>query len=198
MAWIRGDRVVLRAWERDDVRVRWEADQTPDPTEIIMRDWHEPPRSLQQREAEFDAAHEAETAGASLVIEHDGRPIGDINLFQVDQRNRSGFIGLSIWRPEDRDHGFGTDAIAALLRWAFRQYNLNRIELAVDPTNARAIHVYEKLGFTEEGRRRESHFGNGFYSDEVIMGILARDFEQRDRIERDRPQDTPAPEPIQG
>jgi hypothetical protein len=30
------------------------------------------------------------------------------------------------------------------------------------------------------------------------MGILARDFEQRDRLERDRPQDAPAPEPIQG
>jgi RimJ/RimL family protein N-acetyltransferase len=185
MAWIAGDRIVLRAWEREDARARWEADQTADPTEVRLRDWHEPPKSLQQREAEYDA-READESGATLafIIEAEGQPVGDVNLFSIDQRNRSAALGLSIWRPEHRDRGYGTDAIRALLRWAFRELNLHRVELSVDPGNARAVHVYEKLGFTPEGRRRESAFSNGGYVDELLMGILAHEFEQDDRMAR--------------
>ena len=56
MAWIAGERVILRAWEREDVHARWESDQTPDTSEMRLRDWHEPPRSLAQREQEFETA----------------------------------------------------------------------------------------------------------------------------------------------
>lgn len=178
MAWIAGERVILRSWERDDVRVRWETDQTPDNTEIRLRDWHEPPRSLQQREAEFDALQaEPDSTSVALIIEAEDRPIGDINLFHIDTRNSNAAVGMSIWRAEDRGRGYGSDAMRALLAWAFRQMNLHRVELSVDPSNAAAIAVYRKAGFAEEGRRREAHFSDGAYVDDIMMGILRRDFE---------------------
>jgi RimJ/RimL family protein N-acetyltransferase len=182
MAWIAGDRVVLRAWERDDVRARWESDQTVDATEMKLRDWHEAPRSLQQREAEFDAQiAEPDAATVPLIIEVDGRAVGDINLFQIDTRSANAALGLSIWRAEDRGKGFGTDAIVALLRWAFGQMNLHRVELSVDPRNTSAIHIYEKVGFVAEGRRREAHFVDGCYVDDMMMGLLREEFLARDR-----------------
>lgn len=178
MAWIAGERVVLRAWERDDVQVRWQTEQTTDTTEIRMRDWHEPPRSLQQREAEFEAQQaEPDATTVALIIEAEGRPVGDINLFHVEPRNSNAAVGMSIWRAEDRGRGFGSDAMRALLGWAFRQLNLHRVELSVDPANAAAIAVYRKAGFIEEGRRREAHFTDGAYTDDLMMGILRRDFE---------------------
>lgn len=181
MAWITGERVTLRAWEREDVRARWETDQTADSTEVRLRDWHEPPRSLQQREAEFDAQQSEPDAGTvALIIEADGRAVGDVNLFHYDAKNRNASIGLSIWRREDRDRGFGSDALRALMRWGFREFNLHRIELSVAPENERALHVYATLGFAIEGRRRESYFGDGRYNDEIIMGILRSEFEAHD------------------
>jgi len=177
MAWIAGERVVLRAWERDDVQLRWEADQTADPTEMRLRDWHEPPRSLAAREQEFEAAiAEPDESAVALIIEAEGRAVGDINLFEIDVRNRRASIGLSIWRQEDRGRGYGTDAMRALLGWAFREYNLHRVELSVDPANAAAIRVYEKLGFAHEGRRREAHYTGGAFVDDVMMGLLRSDF----------------------
>jgi RimJ/RimL family protein N-acetyltransferase len=177
MAWIAGEKVVLRAWEREDVQARWEADQTADPTEMRLRDWHEPPRSLAAREAEFDAAvAEPDESVVALIIEAEGRAVGDINLFEIDTRNRRAAIGLSVWRPDDRNHGYGTDAMRALLAWAFREYNLHRVDLSVDPANHAAIHVYEKLGFVREGCRREAHYTGGAYVDDMIMGLLQRDF----------------------
>lgn len=177
MAWIAGHRVILRAWERDDVRARWEADQTSDATEMRLRDWHEPPRSLAYREQEFETSvAEPDDHVVALIIEAEQRPVGDINLFEIDTRNRRASIGLSIWRPEDRNQGFGTDAMRAMLAWAFREYNLHRIDLSVDPANEAAIHVYERLGFVREGCRREAHWGGGKFVDDLIMGLLRRDF----------------------
>ena len=76
MAWIAGERVILRAWERDDVRAHWEAAQSADTPDERLRDWHEPPRSLVQIEAEFEAQQEDPTMPFALIIEADGRAGG--------------------------------------------------------------------------------------------------------------------------
>ena len=65
----------------------------------------------------------------------------------------------------------------ALIRWGFDELNLHRIELSVDPSNAAAIRVYEKLGFRSEGCRREAHFSGGVYIDDLQMGLLRSEFE---------------------
>jgi RimJ/RimL family protein N-acetyltransferase len=182
MAWIAGERVILRAWERDDIRARWEAEQSVEAAEAErLRDWHEPPRSLLRREQEWEAEQsEPDASVVSLVIVADGRAVGDVNLFQIDTRNRHALVGLSLWRSEDRDHGYGSDGLRAMLGWGFGHLNLHRIELAVDAGNERAIHVYEKLGFVREGRRRQHHFDGGTYHDELTMALLDHEFSALD------------------
>ena len=48
--------------------------------------------------------------------------------------------------------------------------------LKVFSFNERAIHVYEKVGFKEIGRRRKSYYLNGAYYDDVFMDILKEEF----------------------
>ena len=185
MAWIAGERIVLRAWERDDVRAHWEAAQTADALGQRMRDWLEPPKPLAQLEQEFEAnVADADPTVVRLIIEAERRAIGDIDLFHIEQRCRNAVVGLGIWRAEDRDRGYGTDALRTMLRWAFRHLNLHRIELSVEPDNVRAVRVYEKLGFVREGMRREHHYDDGCFRDELIMGLLGREFESIDRAAR--------------
>jgi RimJ/RimL family protein N-acetyltransferase len=181
MAWIAGDRVILRAWERDDVKLRWETEQTADESEPRLRDWHESPVSLARREADFDAlVAEPDATVVALVIVAGEQAVGDINLFEINTRNRCCRVGLSIWRTEDRGKGYGGDALRALLRWAFRELNMHRVELSVDPSNERAIRLYERLGFVREGVRREAHYDAGRFIDDVQMGLLDREFEARE------------------
>src|SRR2546430_17346872 len=107
MAWIAGERIILRAWERDDVRSRWEADQSADSEAQRLRDWHEPPRSLTRREQDFDAEQaEADPTAISLIIEAEGPPGRGINLFQIDTRDAPALIWLSIWRRGEWDKGY--------------------------------------------------------------------------------------------
>ena len=181
MAWIAGEHVVLRAWERDDLRTHWESSQTADALGQRLRDWHEPPRSLQQLEQDFDNWHaDPDPSVVRLIIEADGRAVGDIDLFHIDQRDRNALVGLGIWNADDRNRGYGGDALRAMLRWAFRHLNLHRVELSVEPENVSATRVYEKLGFVLEGLRREHHYDDGCYHDEQIMAILRREFEARE------------------
>lgn len=179
MAWFAGQRVVLRAWEHEDVRAAWEAAQSPEIEGDQMRDWLAPPKSLQEMEQEFDdRLAEGAADAARLVIDVEGRPIGDINLFHINERNRTAHAGMGIWHRADRGKGYGFDALRTLMRWAFMHQNLHRIELSVDPENAAAIRIYEKCGFVLEGRRREQHFDNGAWHDELVMGLLRADFER--------------------
>ncbi len=185
MAWIAGERVNLRAWERADVRAAWGAAQSPDGRGDRLRDWHKPPKSLQVMEAEFDAAVlDPDPAVLEFVIDADGRAVGDIDFFDIDRRNRNAIVGIGIWRTDDRGNGYGSDALRAALRWGFGQLNLHRVELSVDPKNAAAMHVYEKLGFVVEGRRREQWFEDGGYHDELMMALLGREFMARHHGER--------------
>ena len=59
-----------------------------------------------------------------------------------------------------------------LLEYGFNTLNLNRIDLKVNDFNSRAIKCYQKIGFIEEGRMRQSCFRNGKYHDQIIMSVL--------------------------
>ena len=102
----------------------------------------------------------------------EGVHIGNCSLFRASPEDRGVTLGIDIGEAAYRDGGYGTDAMLVLCRFAFDMMNLHRIELEVFATNARAIHVYEKIGFKEEVRRRESDYRFGAYRDVVVMGLL--------------------------
>jgi RimJ/RimL family protein N-acetyltransferase len=108
-----------------------------------------------------------------LAIEtKDGRHIGNLRLLDVAPEDRAARVAIHIGDPDFRDKGYGTDAMKTLVRFAFEEMNLNRIELGVFDYNERAIASYRKCGFVEEARRRQAHYERGSYHDAVIMSVL--------------------------
>ena len=94
--------------------------------------------------------------------------IGNCEL-QCHAEDRRGTVGIALG---ERDKGFGTDTMRTLCRVGFEVMNLHRIELTVDATNARARHVYRKLGFAEEGELRDHRYMRGGYRGTVVMGLF--------------------------
>jgi len=119
------------------------------------------------------------------IVEPGGRLVGSVRLWRISEKNRSAMLTIFIGDKSRWGQGYGTEALRLILRHAFGQMRLNRVELHVFDFNARAIRSYEKAGFVREGVRRHALRRGTRYYDIVVMGILKEEFEtleaQRER-----------------
>jgi RimJ/RimL family protein N-acetyltransferase len=104
-----------------------------------------------------------------LVAEADAEVVGNV-LVTVDRGVATEHIGvLSITIADGwREVGIGSELVAASQRWAIDR-GLRKLSLGVFPDNERAIAVYRKQGFVEEGLRRRQYRTGEAYRDEVLM-----------------------------
>lgn len=101
--------------------------------------------------------------------------IGTINVSGINWHHRYAYVGISL-DSELHNRGCGTDAMEILLRFIFEEMNLHKVKLEVFEFNPRAIRVYEKCGFRQEGRLREEIFRYGRYHDVLVMGLLQEEY----------------------
>jgi RimJ/RimL family protein N-acetyltransferase len=102
--------------------------------------------------------------------------VGSCQLLDIDRRHGTAKLQIRIGDQAARDRGLGTAAVGQLLRHAFEELGLHRVELDVFATNPRAIAAYEKAGFSREGVRREAVEIGGQRIDVIVMAILRRDW----------------------
>lgn len=102
--------------------------------------------------------------------------VGEVSINEINRNNRSANIRVMVFRKEDFNKGYGSEAIVLALHYGFGMFNLHRIELDVFDFNERAIHVYEKLGFKKEGIKRDGLYFNYKYCNAIIMSILEDEF----------------------
>ncbi len=110
------------------------------------------------------------------TLEND-KVIGFIELGGFDWSARNGWVGIGIGDRNYRGKGYGTEAMQLLLKYAFDNLNLHRVNLSVFSYNERAIRSYEKSGFRYEGTQREVIFKEDERWDIIDMGILRADWE---------------------
>lgn len=109
--------------------------------------------------------------------------IGNCSLFDLKQIHGTAELGIFLGASENRNKGYGAEAVELLLNYGFRMLNLHNIKLGVFSFNERGIACYKKCGFREYGRRHEAFRINGRWFDEVHMEILEQDFKPEIVIE---------------
>ncbi len=102
--------------------------------------------------------------------------IGGIDLTSIDSIDRVAILSIVIGDPSNRNKGYGSEAIQLLLKHAFQELKLHKVELNVSAENEQAVRCYAKNGFQIEGRKRDHSFVNGGYIDEIQMGILESEY----------------------
>lgn len=165
-----GECVFLRPLRRSDVEAfaRWYGDAR------VTQCLGMPPLTRAKAEDLFrQVLHEANSVYLAIVTQEDEQVIGYVFLTDIMQRHRvAREFGIVIGDPAQWNHGYGTDATRLIIEYGFHQLHLHRIQLKVLDTNARALHVYRNVGFSEEGVQREARYVNGAYHDVVMMGLL--------------------------
>jgi RimJ/RimL family protein N-acetyltransferase len=116
-----------------------------------------------------------EWVGAPHAPVRIGSFVGLVRIDRIDSVNRNCAIGLDIV-AEHRGKGLAAKVYDWLLDYLFNQLNMHAVHLEVIESNARAQHVYEKLGFHVDGRLRERVFRNGKYEDSILMSLLRSEY----------------------
>ncbi|MEU3093358.1 GNAT family protein [Streptomyces sp. NPDC006967] len=111
----------------------------------------------------------------SVVELAGGTLVGTATLWGIDHHNRAAHIGLGLL-PAARGKGYGTDVVAVLCHYGFVVRGLHRLGIETLSDNAAMLRSAERNGFVREGVLRSSAWVMGEFMDEVLLGLLARDW----------------------
>jgi RimJ/RimL family protein N-acetyltransferase len=172
---IRGKTVTLRAIEEDDLPAvhRWGND--PD-LWALLGGWHFP-TSLAQTRRWFEGLA-GDPLNQRFAIDYPGTGIvGTANLVDIDWKNNNAFHGMMIGDASMRGKGVGVDTIMAMMRYAFDELHLRRLDGSMVAYNEASLAVYcGKCGWKEEGRQRDWYFRGGRYVDRIMVGVTEADY----------------------
>lgn len=125
----------------------------------------------EQQEQDWIQRHLDTPTSLVVVAEVAGQVVGYLD-FSCGQRQRIAHRGaLAMLVVEEcRSVGVGSALLQTLIDWASEQPAVEKLGLAVFANNERAIGLYRKFGFVEEGRRyREIKTGPAEYVDDLLM-----------------------------
>lgn len=183
-----GPRVLLRALRASDfgawcaVRTRSRAwleawEPLPEPGSADPSVEHDAFRArcgAWDRQRQFDAAH-----GFGLFLRDGERFAGEVSLGSV-QRGPFQSASVGYWIDADRaGHGYVPEGVVLILRHAFDDLRLHRVEAAIVPRNVASLRVVEKLELREEGIALGYLQIRGVYEDHARYAITAEEWADR-------------------
>lgn len=172
---LRGARVTLRPPRATDRAERLALGRDPEIVRMFGGEWRNlAPLSMADVEQWYASLLARRPAG--WAIEYEGEFIGSAMLHSFEHDNRRARYAVGILDAGRLGQGIGTEVTRLVLRHAFENLELHRVDLRVLAHNHRAIACYEKCGFVREGVERETLHADGHWHSDVMMSILEHEY----------------------
>lgn len=98
--------------------------------------------------------------------------IGTANLVNIDWKNRNAFHGMMLGDVDTRGKGYALDTVMAIMRYAFDELGLQRLDGDLIAYNKSSLTFYiEKCGWELEGVKKNWFYRNGEFHDKIVVGI---------------------------
>lgn len=145
-------------------------------TQWLLR--HTPiPFPAQQRWIEDITKERSTTDFVFAVVLREGDVhIGNVGLHRIDWIDRTASTGWVIGEKSEWKKGYGFEAVALMLGYAFTSLNLRKITSATIAPNTASSRIHEKCGYQKIGTRQQQFFRDGAYHDEFLWEVFAEDF----------------------
>lgn len=174
---IRGKKVILRAIEEEDLDLLHRWANNPE-TQDIMGGIHFP-SSMEFHKAWFKRLADDQLNQRFAIDTPDTGIIGISSIINIDWRNNRAWHGVMLGDADIRGKGYGIDAVMATMRYAFDELHFERLDGSMIEYNTASYRFYcDKLGWKEEGRRRNWYFRKGRYWDQILVGITRDDYQE--------------------
>ena len=172
METLKGERIYLRALEPKDLsflqRIEndenvWELSHTQTPYSLFI---------LKQY---LENAHQDiyEAKQLRLVIsDYDNKPLGMIDLFDFDFKNSRAGVGILVHELEDRQQGYGKEALQLLIKYSFSHLNLHQLYCNIFEDNQASINLFVNEGFEKVGIKKDWTYSNKTYKNEYLFQLI--------------------------
>jgi len=169
MVTLKGKHIYLRALEPEDLdfihviendETIWEISGTQTPySKYLIKQY-------------LEQAHKDiyEVKQLRLVIsDYENKPIGMIDIFDFDFKNRRAGIGILIKNESNRQNGYGSEALKLLVDYGFNHLDLHQIYCNVSEDNMASITLFTNQGFEKIGLKKDWNHHNGSFKNEFLF-----------------------------
>ena len=107
-----------------------------------------------------------------LINRENNLPIGECGFHTWNKSHNRAELFYSLRNDADKQKGFMTEALQAVLDFGFNQLNLHRITALVAAYNIPSVKLLLRYGFTKEGTMREDYIVDGKNEDSDCYSLL--------------------------
>jgi len=172
------ERLVIRRFASDDVEAF--ASYRSDPEVARLQDWDCPYPVSEARK--FIASLDRLAPGTpgtwfqfAVSLASAGTLIGDAALRTGRTDARQAELGFTFARAH-QGQGYATEAVRAVVQYAFANLAMHRVFSRTDARNSRAQRLLERVGFRREGELRESVWFKGEWATDLLYAQLESDW----------------------
>jgi RimJ/RimL family protein N-acetyltransferase len=145
------------------------------------------------------AAAEGDLKLLKAVDAASGAMLAYVELAQIDRRHRAARLQYPLVAPDVPQRAeLSMMLLDAVLRYAFRELRLHRVEVLVLSRDSEALECYRRVGFWREGTLRDGLRASNWYLSPELLSILAPDWAETSAWRKLRRLSPPAPLVIEG
>lgn len=173
MVTLKGQNIFLRALEPEDLEFVyvvenneniWEISNTQTPYSKFL--------IHQYLENAYKDIYEAKQLRLVICKNQSFEPIGLIDLFDFDPKNKRAGIGIIIQNDFDRQNGFGKEAMSLLIEYAFHQLQLHQLFANIGTENIASLALFATFGFEKIGIKKDWNYTHNAFHDEVLVQLI--------------------------
>ena len=172
MITLKGDSVFLRALEPEDLEFVhkvendesiWELSHTQTPfSKYIIKQY------LEQSHKDIYEAKQLRL----VISDYNNLPLGLIDLFDFDFKNRRAGVGILVQNIENRGRGYGSEALKLLIDYSFNRLGLHQLYCNISEDNIQSVKLFTKQGFEQIGLKRDWNHVNGSFKSEYSFQLI--------------------------
>jgi diamine N-acetyltransferase len=172
MITLKGEHIYLRAVEPEDLEFIhaiendesiWELSNTLVPySKFLIKQY------LEQSQRDI-----FEVKQLRLVISsYENEALGMIDLFDFDFKNARAGVGILVRDHENRQMGYGREALQLLINYSFNHLDLHQLYCNISEGNQASIKLFEGQGFVKIGLKKDWNYVNGSFKNEYMFQLL--------------------------
>lgn len=173
MLTLKGNKVYLRALEPEDLDFILDVENTEEFWEISAT---RVPYSRFLIKKYLQNSHrdifEVKQLRLMICRQDDSEPIGLIDIFDLEPKDRRAALGILIVKDENRGKGYGVEVLSLISKYCFAHLGLHQLYANVVADNLASIRLFEKSNFQSVGTKKEWILVDGKFKDEILYQLV--------------------------